>query len=84
VFARCRANAKRGSGPARYYFALDISLSATILIRCSWKPFRSVLDIHLQTDGNRLDALPDLPDLHHTVFLDISAQELGDASILST
>jgi uncharacterized protein (TIGR02996 family) len=37
-----------------------------------------ICDVHLTTSGNRLDALPELPDLKHTLFLDISAQPIGD------
>jgi uncharacterized protein (TIGR02996 family) len=62
-------------------FVEEISLTDRQLIRHASQLFQSspVLDIHLQSDGKRLDALPDLPDLCHTIFLDISAQELGDA-----
>jgi uncharacterized protein (TIGR02996 family) len=62
-------------------FIEEISPTDRQLIRHATQLFDAspVLDIHLQRDGKRLEALPDLPDLHHTFFLDLSAQELGDA-----
>jgi len=61
-------------------FVEEIALSDKQLIRHAAHLFQSspVLDIHLHSDGKRLDALPDLPHLRHTLFLDISAQNLGD------
>ncbi len=40
-----------------------------------------VLDIHVKSDGKRLHALPYVSGLQHTLFLDLSAQRLGDDSI---
>jgi uncharacterized protein (TIGR02996 family) len=40
-----------------------------------------IVDVHLQSDGEYLDALADLPSLRHTLFLDLSSQPLGDAGV---
>jgi len=64
-------------------FVEEISLTDRQLIRNAAHLFQAspVLDVHLQSDGKRLDALPDLPHLQHTLFLDISAQHLGDGGV---
>ncbi|MSU78780.1 MAG: TIGR02996 domain-containing protein [Gemmataceae bacterium] len=40
-----------------------------------------IRDIHMSNNGARLDVLPALPFLQHTLFLDISAQRLGDEGL---
>jgi uncharacterized protein (TIGR02996 family) len=40
-----------------------------------------VLDLHLEWTGMRLDELPALTAVRHTLFLDVSSQRLGDAAI---
>lgn len=64
-------------------FVEEISLTDRQLIRHAEELFRytPVLDIHLQSDGKRLDRLPELPGVEHTIFLDLSSQSLGDAGI---
>lgn len=61
-------------------FVEEIGLTDRQLIRHAAHLFQSspVVDIHLQSDGKRLDALPDLPRVRHTLFLDLSAQSIGD------
>jgi uncharacterized protein (TIGR02996 family) len=64
-------------------FVEEIALSDRDLIRHGPDLLRQVpvQDIHLKTDGNRLDRLPELPEIHHTLFLDLSSQGLGDAGV---
>jgi uncharacterized protein (TIGR02996 family) len=64
-------------------FVEEISLSDRQLIKYANELFQSapVLDIHLQSDGKRLDRLPFLPHVKHTLFLDLSSQALGDGGI---
>jgi uncharacterized protein (TIGR02996 family) len=64
-------------------FIEEVALSDRQLIRHAAELFQSapVLDIHLQTDGKRLDRLPEVPGLKHTLFLDLSSQPLGNAGI---
>jgi len=65
-------------------FIEEISLTDRQLIRHAHELFKvaPVLDIHLQTDGKRLDRLPELPGLQHTIFLDLSSQNIGDAGVV--
>lgn len=62
-------------------FVEEIAISDRQLIRHGSDLFRQVpvQDIHLKTDGKRLDRLPNLPEVRYTVFLDLSSQGLGDA-----
>ena len=64
-------------------FVEEISLTDRQLIKHAKDLFRlaPVLDIHLRSDGKRLSALPELPDVNHTLFLDLSSQRLGDGCI---
>ena len=64
-------------------FVEEIALSDRQLIRYGRDLFRQlpVQDIHLKSDGQRLDRLPNLPDLRHTMFLDLSSQGFGDDGI---
>ena len=64
-------------------FVEEISLTDRQLIKHAKDLFRlaPVLDIHLQSDGKRLSVLPELPDVNYTLFLDLSAQRLGDGCI---
>jgi uncharacterized protein (TIGR02996 family) len=64
-------------------FIEEISLSDKQLIRHAAELFQCapVLDIHLESDGRRLDRLPELPGVNHTIFLDLSSQSLGDDGI---
>ena len=64
-------------------FVEEIALSDRQLIRHAADLFHEVpvQDIHLMTDGRRLDRLPALPNLQHTMFLDLSSQGLGDAGV---
>jgi uncharacterized protein (TIGR02996 family) len=64
-------------------FVEEVALTDRQLIRHGPLIFRMtpVLDVHLKTDGRRLDTLPALPGIKHTVFLDVSSQELGDDGI---
>jgi uncharacterized protein (TIGR02996 family) len=64
-------------------FIEEVSLSDKQLIRHAAELFQNapVLDIHLETDGKRLDRLPAVPGVSHTIFLDLSSQSLGDAGI---
>ena len=64
-------------------FVEEIALTDGQLIKHAAELFRHapVRDIHLETDGRRLDALPGLPDLKHTLFLDLSSQSLGDDGV---
>ena len=64
-------------------FVEEISLSDRQLIKHADDLFQyaPVLDIHLQSDGKRLDRLPFMPRISHTFFLDLSSQGLGDAGV---
>ncbi len=64
-------------------FIEEVALSDKQLIRHAAALFQCapVLDIHLETDGKRLDRLPEVPGVNHTIFLDLSSQSLGDAGI---
>lgn len=64
-------------------FVEEIALSDRDLIRHGPDLLRQVpvQDIHLKTDGTRLDRLPSLPAIHHTLFLDLSSQSLGDGGV---
>ena len=64
-------------------FVEEISLTDRQLIQHAAELFRRtpVTDVHLQSDGRRLDALPELADLPYTFFLDLSAQGLGDDGV---
>jgi len=64
-------------------FVEEIALSDRQLIKHGPELFRQipVFDIHLKTDGKWLDKLPKLPDLQHTMFLDLSSQGFGDDGI---
>lgn len=43
--------------------------------------YAPVLDLHLEWTGLRLDKLPELPGVQHTLFLDLSSQRLGNGAI---
>lgn len=64
-------------------FVEEIALSDRELIRHGPDLLRQlpVQDIHLKTDGKRLDKLPMLPEIYHTLFLDLSSQALGDGGV---
>ncbi|HZZ77610.1 MAG TPA: TIGR02996 domain-containing protein [Gemmataceae bacterium] len=64
-------------------FVEEIAITDRQLIRHAADLFQRapVLDIHLVSDGRRLDELPELPDLPYTFFLDLSAQGLGDDGV---
>jgi uncharacterized protein (TIGR02996 family) len=64
-------------------FVEEIALTDRQLIKHAAELFQRapVTDIHLQSDGRRLDALPELADLPYTFFLDLSAQPLGDDGV---
>ncbi len=64
-------------------FIEEVALSDKQLIRHAADLFQCapVLDIHLETDGKRLDRLPEVPGVNHTIFLDLSSQSLGDAGV---
>jgi uncharacterized protein (TIGR02996 family) len=64
-------------------FVEEISLTDQQFIKHAKELFRlaPVLDIHLTSDGRRLADLPELPDINHTVFIDLSSQRLGDERI---
>lgn len=65
-------------------FVEEISITDRHLIKHAKELFHAapVLDIHLKTDGKRLHALPELDDVNYTFFLDLSAQRLGNESIV--
>jgi uncharacterized protein (TIGR02996 family) len=65
-------------------FVEEIAITDRQLIKHATELFQRapVLDIHLESDGRRLDALPELPDLPYTFFLDLSAQALGDDGVI--
>lgn len=89
LLAEFRANwAQRMAGRVswcsfRRGFVEEISLSDRQLIKYAEELFQHapVLDIHLHSDGKRLDRLPELPGVEHTIFLDLSSQSLGDAGV---
>jgi uncharacterized protein (TIGR02996 family) len=64
-------------------FIEEISLTETQWIKHAEDLFRlaPVIDVHLMTGAGRLDALPELPFLKHTFFLDLSAQAIGDEGV---
>jgi uncharacterized protein (TIGR02996 family) len=64
-------------------FIEEVALSDKQLIRHAAELFQCapVLDIHLETDGKRLDRLPEVPGVNHTIFLDLSSQSLGDPGV---
>jgi uncharacterized protein (TIGR02996 family) len=64
-------------------FVEEVSILDRQLIKHARELFRCapVLDVHVKSDGKCLAALPDLPDVHHTIFLDLSSQRLGDENI---
>lgn len=64
-------------------FAEEIALSDRQLIRHAGELFENgpLRDIHLHSDGKRLDRLPYLPQIKHTFFLDLSSQGLGDVGV---
>jgi uncharacterized protein (TIGR02996 family) len=64
-------------------FVEEISISDRHLIKHLREVFRAapVLDIHIQSDGRRLQELPEVPDINFTFFLDLSSQALGDDSV---
>jgi uncharacterized protein (TIGR02996 family) len=64
-------------------FVEEISLTDRQFIKYARDLFRlaPVLDIHLKIAGRQLCDLPELPDINHTVFLDLSSQCLGDERI---
>jgi uncharacterized protein (TIGR02996 family) len=64
-------------------FVEEIALSDRQLIKHAGELFQygPVRDIHLQSDGKRLDRLPYLPQVKHTIFLDLSSQNLGDVGV---
>lgn len=89
LLAEFRANwAQRLAGRVNWCsfrrgFVEEISLSDRQLIKHAADLFQHapVLDIHLQSDGKRLDRLPELPGVEHTIFLDLSSQGLGDEGV---
>lgn len=64
-------------------FVEEIALTDRQLIRHAAELFRRapVTDVHLESDGRWLDALPELADLPYTFFLDLSGQGLGDDGV---
>jgi uncharacterized protein (TIGR02996 family) len=64
-------------------FIEEVSLTEKQLIQNAAELFRlaPVLDVHVMSDGRRLDALPQLPQLRHTLFVDVSSQPLGDEGV---
>jgi uncharacterized protein (TIGR02996 family) len=64
-------------------FIEEVALTEESLIRHADELFRlsPLLDVHLITGGDRLDFLPELPFLQHTIFLDISGQPRGDEGV---
>jgi uncharacterized protein (TIGR02996 family) len=60
-------------------FVEEVSLTDRQLIRHARDLFVSapVRDLHVKSDGRRLDDLPELPELQHPLFLDLSSQRLG-------
>ena len=65
-------------------FIEEISLSDRQLIKHANELFQHapVLDIHLQSDGKRLDRLPELPGVQQTLFVDLSSQPIGDDGVV--
>ncbi len=70
-------------GSFRRGFIEEVSLTDRQLIRNANELFHlaPVRDMHLKTDGRRLDNLLRVRNLRHTIFLDVSAQGLGDDGI---
>ena len=68
-------------GCFRRGFIEEVSVTDRQLLRNANELFflAPITDLHLKTDGRRLDHLPRVQNLRHTIFLDISSQELGDA-----
>ena len=66
-------------------FVEEIAITDVNLIKHAVRLLQSapVRDIHMSNHGARLDVLPALPFLQHTLFLDISAQRLGDEGLES-
>ncbi len=64
-------------------FIEEVSLTDRQLVEHADELFRyaPVLDLHLQWTGLRLDKLPELPGIQHTLFLDLSSQRLGSGAI---
>jgi uncharacterized protein (TIGR02996 family) len=64
-------------------FVEEVALTEESLIQHADELFRlaPILDVHLITCGDRLAFLPELPFLQHTIFLDLSAQPLGDEGV---
>jgi hypothetical protein len=64
-------------------FVEEVSLSDAQFFRHGAELFRCapIQDVHLRWTGMRLDRLPALPDLTHTLFLDISSQKIGDSAV---
>ena len=64
-------------------FVEEISLSDKHFIKHATDLFclAPVFDVHLTSEGRRLNGLPELPWLTHTLFLDLSAQPLGDEGV---
>ncbi len=66
-------------------FVEEVAISDVNLIKHAVRLMGNapVRDIHMSNNGARLDVLPALPFLKHTLFLDISAQRLGDEGLES-
>ncbi|MSQ94292.1 MAG: TIGR02996 domain-containing protein [Gemmataceae bacterium] len=64
-------------------FIEEIALTDRQLVEHAAELFRyaPVLDLHLEWTGVRLDRLPELPGVQHTLFLDLSSQGLGNGAI---
>lgn len=64
-------------------FIEEIALTDRQLIKHAREVFgcAPVLDVHLHSDGKRLQALPALPHVQYTFFLDLSSQHLDDDDI---
>lgn len=61
-------------------FVEEIALTDAQLLRNAGElvNYAPVLDLHVQWTGMRLDKLPKLAGLKHTLFLDISSQKIGN------
>lgn len=64
-------------------FIEEISLTEKQLIHHGPELFRlaPVFELHVTGDGRRLDALPQLPRLRHTLFMDVSSQPICDTGV---
>jgi len=64
-------------------FVEEIALSDAQLLEHAPVLFRQapIFDIHLTSDGKRLDDLGYRPELSHSVFLDLSSQPFGDDGV---